>query len=313
MGPPATDAEEDVEPLMTARSSARDIEYTQSELQTALNWQLAAKGLLIALALACVVATVQALRPSAENHQRPKGYSKSLESSMRAAVELQAASSFASAAGVEVDAAATSARKQHVCVSTANWTDGFSLCNVDGSAGPGLCTPDGNTCEAYAVHRWCNGRKPLQDFAAAEERNSPHLNCCACGGGSTSPSRETASGLAPQACSSYTACGSLSGDCCPNSQGEMLECCKSASVCTDTAEWANGWSKCIEEGYNESNGCTPGGLTCHGYELEGLCAHGAVASGKEWSLGSSTNYPEKHCCVCGGGNNVQVSAAARLL
>ncbi|CAE8692128.1 unnamed protein product, partial [Polarella glacialis] len=151
------------------------------------------------------------------------------------------------------------------------------------------------------VHRWCYGGKPVEDFAAADERNSPHLNCCVCGGGSFQKERESASGLDPAKCSSYSACAHRGdGDCCPGQQG-LLECCKSNPVCRDSQPWFNGYTKCVQDGFSEEDGCTPSGVSCHGYEEEGLCSMGKVIPGKEWSLGSSFNHPERHCCVCGGG------------
>jgi len=307
---PAVDEEQEEEEdaeLMTARTSARGVAVRDDN--DGFSFQHALKGILVTGGAMCVLAVVLLTWPHSAHGQGRQ----SLAGAMKEAVKLQASGeSGVSSAAVAVDEEYTKEMKMKICVSTANWTDGFSLCNSDGTGGPGLCTPQGNTCEAYAVNQWCYDLKPVTDFAQQEERNSPHLNCCVCGGGSLEMHREPASGLKVQTCSSYTACAGQSGDCCPNAQGQMLQCCHSQPVCQDAADWKNGFTGCVKEGFNETDGCTIGGVTCHGYELQGLCANGAIVPGKEWAHGPSFNHPEQNCCVCGGGT-ASTAVSQRLL
>ena len=52
-------------------------------------------------------------------------------------------------------------------------------------------------------------------------------------------------------------------------------------ACVDTGCWTNGH-----------------GHGCASYAKQ-WCQNGAANSGSEWTLGSTYNYPEKNCCVCG--------------
>jgi len=56
--------------------------------------------------------------------------------------------------------------------------------------------------------------------------------------------------------------------------------------CVDTVGWVNGFSD------GDGNG-----IDCQ-YYAENYCENGAVKSGEEWTMGSYSNWPEYHCCVC---------------
>ena len=53
------------------------------------------------------------------------------------------------------------------------------------------------------------------------------------------------------------------------------------SACVDTVSWVNGH-----------------GHDCKSYGKQ-WCENGAAKAGSEWTLGSTYNYPENNCCVCG--------------
>ena len=46
-----------------------------------------------------------------------------------------------------------------------------------------------------------------------------------------------------------------------------------------------------------------GGYGCNDYETRGWCASGGAVQGNEWTLGAQYQYPEQHCCACGGGSS----------
>ncbi len=52
--------------------------------------------------------------------------------------------------------------------------------------------------------------------------------------------------------------------------------------CTDTVPWNNGY-----------------GETCRTYGTRQWCKNGGPLSGSEWTMGSTYNYPENNCCICG--------------
>ena len=56
------------------------------------------------------------------------------------------------------------------------------------------------------------------------------------------------------------------------------------SDCVDTDCWENGYDH-----------------DCNSYATQ-WCENGAANTGSEWTLGSTYNYPENNCCVCGKGN-----------
>lgn len=196
----------------------------------------------------------------------------------------------------------TDAYRSGACQDTRNWADGFTLCLSNGYKGPG-CTTAGLTCEAYRAAGWCSNGKTWVDFATSAERRNPNEHCCACGGGSRSSFTSPASGLSATACSTYQDCAEMAGDCCPNFEGEILQCCNSAPVCLDTPDWTNGDTSCTQDGLGEADGCASGGLTCVGYLEQGHCENGAVVLGHESLFGAGFNNPELHCCACG--RNVQ--------
>ena len=41
------------------------------------------------------------------------------------------------------------------------------------------------------------------------------------------------------------------------------------------------------------------GMDCSKYAKLGYCDLGAVSEGREWAVGRTFNYPERHCCSCG--------------
>jgi len=74
-----------------------------------------------------------------------------------------------------------------------------------------------------------------------------------------------------------------------------------SSECQDTPGWSNSWVNCVNErGGNRPELCTPGGWTCLAYEEKQWCVGG---SGARFALGANLNYPENHCCACGGGHH----------
>ena len=56
------------------------------------------------------------------------------------------------------------------------------------------------------------------------------------------------------------------------------------AVCEDDVTWSNQY-----------------GLTCAGYEAEAHCIGGSLAPGHAWAGGVNFKWPERACCVCGGG------------
>lgn len=81
--------------------------------------------------------------------------------------------------------------------------------------------------------------------------------------------------------------------------------------CTDTPNWANGWSECaFDKTYGKNNSLcalTPGaawpstrGWTCKQYEYMGWCKNGQPLG--TFAMGSTLQFPEQNCCACGGGN-----------
>eukprot|EP00929_Paragymnodinium_shiwhaense_P114350 TRINITY_DN82714_c0_g1_i1.p1 TRINITY_DN82714_c0_g1~~TRINITY_DN82714_c0_g1_i1.p1 ORF type:complete len:759 (+),score=151.30 TRINITY_DN82714_c0_g1_i1:70-2346(+) len=84
-------------------------------------------------------------------------------------------------------------------------------------------------------------------------------------------------------------------------------CCQKA-ICIDTPDWRSG-EGCREEGFSLSQGCTPRGWTCEAYDIWYWCRpsninRGVPIPGAEWALGEAYNFPENHCCICGGGDEV---------
>jgi hypothetical protein len=73
--------------------------------------------------------------------------------------------------------------------------------------------------------------------------------------------------------------------------------------CQDEEAWNNGFRWCVDEGYGVEDGCIPGkGWSCLGYEKRGWCKGGSKQSGFDFAFGAQFNFPEKNCCVCGGGS-----------
>lgn len=72
-----------------------------------------------------------------------------------------------------------------------------------------------------------------------------------------------------------------------------------APACVDSQNWTNGWIGCaVEAGGKDPEACKPGGWTCQAYALKGWCRNGTAVPS---FLGEHHHYPEKHCCICGGG------------
>lgn len=77
----------------------------------------------------------------------------------------------------------------------------------------------------------------------------------------------------------------------------------SADSCSDTPNWANGWTNCKNEdlGWNPEY-CQNGGWTCAGYVAKGWCANNQCLAHSEtgvYACGQTLNYPEGNCCACG--------------
>mmetsp|Transcript_79359 Transcript_79359/g.220818 ORF Transcript_79359/g.220818 Transcript_79359/m.220818 type:complete len:468 (-) Transcript_79359:97-1500(-) len=79
-----------------------------------------------------------------------------------------------------------------------------------------------------------------------------------------------------------------------------------ADGCEDTPGWTNGFENCGNErvlagglGADAFNAtyCQPTGFTCAAYVAHGWC-------GEDWATGPFSNFPERHCCGCGGGTTV---------
>jgi len=94
-------------------------------------------------------------------------------------------------------------------------------------------------------------------------------------------------------------------------------CCKLAR-CEDWENWYSGVD-CKTNGYSLHHGCTPLGWTCKAYDVWDWCqtspigiARGVPTPGAEWSLGEENGFPERHCCMCGGGKEVLPDAATRI-
>lgn len=193
------------------------------------------------------------------------------------------------------------------CEDAEGWSNGDNACLSNGYDGPG-CTDNGLTCAAFEAH------KQLCDDEAyiGKDFNFPELNCCACGGGTT---YDVALGSSSEAvvspaklkspaaqCVVHASCAAQaeSGqkNCCPNDDGDMMDCCEGEGECVSDEAWANGYIACANE-LTEEDGCTAGGLTCKGYVTQGYCKGGAAVKGMEDFLGGRWNHPELHCCECG--------------
>eukprot|EP00928_Gymnodinium_smaydae_P023161 TRINITY_DN19221_c0_g1_i3.p1 TRINITY_DN19221_c0_g1~~TRINITY_DN19221_c0_g1_i3.p1 ORF type:complete len:324 (+),score=45.08 TRINITY_DN19221_c0_g1_i3:110-1081(+) len=94
--------------------------------------------------------------------------------------------------------------------------------------------------------------------------------------------------------------------------------------CQNTPNWNNryGFSKCFPGSTTDQRLCAPGvagtgdvgGWTCAGYVKNSWCTGGHVVhwNGPKQPGGYEMNFPERHCCACGGGTKTQaVGAVAR--
>jgi hypothetical protein len=198
-------------------------------------------------------------------------------------------------------------KSEATCMDAQGWANGDNACLSNGYDGPG-CSEGGLTCDAYEAHRaWCD------DAAySGEATNYPELNCCACGGGTAYDavlgSTEEAAGslvqlkspaahcVVHESCTAQAEAGQK--NCCPNDDGDMMDCCEGKGECVSDDSWANGFIACANQ-LTEEDGCTAGGLTCKGYVTQGYCKDGAAVEGMEDFLGGSYNHPELHCCECG--------------
>lgn len=169
------------------------------------------------------------------------------------------------------------------CEDTPNWTNGYWECGGNVHAGPN-CRGRGLTCEAYAASGWCQrgGVTPGFEKAFGQGMAWPELNCCACGGGS---SLRSGAGV------------------------ENLTDVDARRGCVDTPGWTDGNWEC-NAWKSKPLGCTPRGLTCGAYQAGELCLDGAPAPGREFVVGKEYLFPEKNCCVCGGGYNTSGESGA---
>lgn len=90
----------------------------------------------------------------------------------------------------------------------------------------------------------------------------------------------------------------------------------SGGICQDVPGWTSDWALCAyADGGRDPELCqpTPGafwpstqGWTCRAYEEKGWCGER-----NQQNLGVSHNYPEHHCCACGGGRAILKGAKAK--
>jgi hypothetical protein len=77
----------------------------------------------------------------------------------------------------------------------------------------------------------------------------------------------------------------------------------SAGSCSDTPNWANGWSDCKNEDMGSNpEYCQKGGWTCAGYVAKGWCKNDVCLPHSQtgvYACGRTLKYPEDNCCACG--------------
>eukprot|EP00928_Gymnodinium_smaydae_P055392 TRINITY_DN38955_c0_g1_i1.p1 TRINITY_DN38955_c0_g1~~TRINITY_DN38955_c0_g1_i1.p1 ORF type:complete len:524 (-),score=70.54 TRINITY_DN38955_c0_g1_i1:236-1759(-) len=85
--------------------------------------------------------------------------------------------------------------------------------------------------------------------------------------------------------------------------------------CESDAGWTNGFERAASSKLLNENLTKPGTSAAHAntlYTAEGFTCKAYAAGGwcsKPWALGPFSNYPERHCCACGGGTTItQLSA-----
>eukprot|EP00927_Polykrikos_kofoidii_P014096 TRINITY_DN16147_c0_g2_i1.p1 TRINITY_DN16147_c0_g2~~TRINITY_DN16147_c0_g2_i1.p1 ORF type:complete len:780 (-),score=92.53 TRINITY_DN16147_c0_g2_i1:53-2392(-) len=86
-------------------------------------------------------------------------------------------------------------------------------------------------------------------------------------------------------------------------------CCVLA-VCVDTNMWRSE-PGCSEDSFTLAQGCANNAWTCEAYKIWSWCIpspvgimRGVPVAGAEWALGNAHNFPETHCCICGGGEEM---------
>merc|ERR1712232_843540 len=80
--------------------------------------------------------------------------------------------------------------------------------------------------------------------------------------------------------------------------------------CVDTYDWDNGYSDCRKQtndpAFCSAVGAPTGGWTCAEYAAKFWCLDnqclGPEKTGGVYACGAKLNYPERNCCVCGGGS-----------
>merc|ERR1712032_1152205 len=137
--------------------------------------------------------------------------------------------------------------------------------------------PKGVTCEHYAEYGWCYNGKIVPAFAwtTGKHWNYPENNCCACAKSSDENPEQKVNIW-------------------KDSDPLMDECVdlpleKSKGVYDI---WTNG---VFPAGHEQE-------CDCHCYLQMGWCSGSKVNAHAKWTKGSKLNNPEKHCCVCGGGD-----------
>merc|ERR1712048_818856 len=86
----------------------------------------------------------------------------------------------------------------------------------------------------------------------------------------------------------------------------MLEAA-STEICTDTPNWNNGYSRCVDDSLGHWPFCEASkGWTCAGYAAKGWCKSDKCLSPSEtggvYACGDKLDSPELNCCACGGGS-----------
>eukprot|EP00927_Polykrikos_kofoidii_P083009 TRINITY_DN8402_c0_g2_i1.p1 TRINITY_DN8402_c0_g2~~TRINITY_DN8402_c0_g2_i1.p1 ORF type:complete len:1106 (+),score=146.24 TRINITY_DN8402_c0_g2_i1:405-3320(+) len=189
------------------------------------------------------------------------------------------------------------------CVDTKGWSNGFERCSETGLTAADGCIPTGLTCKAYELgvkgKPMCAEGAPNPDFkwAMGEGYNRPDQNCCVCGGGSRPRAVARTVWVSGQMKAPLIRPKVVAGT--------------ARDSCTNSPNWVNGFKVCRSRGLMQADGCEPGGLTCRYYEQAvGMCVDGSVGKGFAWAMGKKYNYPERNCCVCGGGSYAATPAGA---
>eukprot|EP00808_Paulinella_micropora_P021583 g19910.t1 len=170
------------------------------------------------------------------------------------------------------------------------------------SPSPGTCkdtdgwlNSQGYSCAGYASQNWCTngGFTAGNEWTGGSNFYYPEYNCCVCGKPACDDTVGWSNGANGYTCAGYkaqnwcangwfTAGNDWTGGSTYNFPENNCCVCGKARVCKDTLNWQNG-----------------AGYTCAGYASQNWCANGRFTTGAEWTGGSTYNFPENNCCVCG--------------